>query len=121
MKKGIIIIFLSFITTWATPNTMTKKTWYIGGKDIEFVRSSSGHIHMSSNCIQNSNCLALKSQKLARHISLTDIDLRGGKSPGSVLCIKLNGNNIKGKNNKGKISFCRFPDESYIESSLLNR
>ena len=74
---------------------------------------------MSKNCTRKPACLALQAQKKARKVQVTEIDLMGGKSLGSVLCHKLNGRNIKIKLSKGKISYCYFLDDSYIESGLL--
>ena len=99
---------------------LNKSNWKIRKQSIEMVRSSSGHIHMSSNCLTNKKCQALMAQKKAAQVKFSAIDLKGGKNPGSVLCLKLGGVDLEGTNKFGPLSFCRFEDNSYIESALLN-
>ena len=121
-KKIILLFFMMQIPcAIASPKmALNKSNWKIRKQSIEMVRSSSGHIHMSSNCLSHKKCLALLAQKNAKNIKFAPVDLKGGKNPGSVLCLKLGGQDMQGTNKYGPLSFCRFEDNSYIESALLN-
>ena len=53
---------------------LNKSNWKIRKQSIEMVRSSSGHIHMSSNCLTNKKCQALMAQKKAAQVKFSAID-----------------------------------------------
>ena len=89
--------------------------YYNYNTDIIVVSKSKG-IEINESCANNkASCLAKK--LLTQKFAISNLNLQGGKNPGSVACedfmngkIKVLENTISG----GKASYCFFNDGSYL-------
>lgn len=120
MNKLFFILF--FISSHLLAEEMlNSEMWSIGNRLFEMVKTNTGYL-ISRGCEkQKGTCLAFQSLNPKKEINLTEAELKGGKSPGSVRCKKLGKTEIlilkdlKGNEN----AFCYFSDGSLISASAL--
>ena len=76
------------------------------------------NIIANESCFKE-DCIAIKS--LRKNILMSELNLAGGKNPGSVACAQvLKGKVIMLKNQQaGTQSFCRFQDGSIISNDSI--
>jgi len=116
--KMKLILFLTFIFSEAAFSEDVKKNYLIDQNKIEFYEFDQQHILVSSDCV-NFKCEGIQHLK---EVSIKAIrnKLIQGKNPGSVICLEqLKGELVFGTNNHGMNSFCKFKDNSLIDTGTL--
>ena len=132
MRFAIIFLLFSLSTVWAQKNNELELpfkylSYRIDKKYYSFIRSSKKKVTISESCglpdeNKGNRCDAIDALNSAHTKKLEEVDLRGGKNTGDVLCKKyLDGKVVFGETKmKNPISFCLFKDGSMVSTGSIS-
>ena len=95
----------------------------VEGKKIGFLQTGDPSITLSANCFKDEKplpCRAIQCYRLSKKLSVAELNLSGGRNPGSVKCKKLGGKVILAQDAAGdERSVCKFKDNSLVDCGAL--
>ena len=93
--------------------------WKISNKLEEVCYDDSLNAHFSKSCFESS-CFAKKIKNMAKSIELSIDEKNPNQNPGAIVCDKLKGKVVIGRNLRGsEIAFCKATDGSLVDLASL--
>jgi len=132
MRFTIIFLLFTLTTAWAQESKdfeMPFKylSYQVDKKFYRFIRSDKKKVTISESCglpddKKYDRCDAIDALNNAHTKKLKEIDLKGGKNTGDILCKKyLDGRVVFGETKmKNPISFCLFKDGSMVTTGSIS-